>query len=1272
MILEKLCNIFRINKKFIFINKGNKRSTIIQTIIKNLNVNSKDTLDDLLMPQIIKSSLTEIDKIKYVDVKTYDFLLERFYVENENKNNANEKKFFGENHKKFALVNIIEKNDKIILLGNPGLGKTVELEKLANYLWGSQDNDFIPIFRNLKNFTNLDTFEGYIKLKLNRFQNIIFILDGIDEITDIQDFTSKLENFIKKNEIEEKDCKFLLSCRTNVYERIVKSVYNFKIYYLKDLSYNQSVDLLKNKCGDIVNTFDLTSLNANFLKSPFQIDILANYINDKQTIPTNIAQLWKTYIENRFSIDECDKLKKVSLDITMINDYCKKVSLINELMKTNVINETYLLRILKKNYHDFNEFKKNPLIELQTNTKNWNFEHRNIQEYFAALSISELEIESIKKIIFIDKTNRTHPLLFNTITFLLNILNEDSDIFKELVDFLVIKEPELLFKSDSDRIIEAIRIKVFQNYFKSECIDKTFWIKDHRTFTVSEIAEFADCEENLVYLLNIINDEKYHFRIIISALDLLSYFVIPENKTEQLKNNFFVLLGSSISENIKSHILDCIFIHKFCISDLEYLNNIFKLFRNETNKEINKALLCLMEDCERIDDFYWYINSEFLRERGIVKRELEDDVLRGNDWILERLIIRFEFSNNFINFVKYYFDENSDHYDDTFAQEIVIRCLYFENLEDDFLVNLLSSFKSTKEYFFRENLLKTIILKSKPSSQIMAFQYLIHNYSFNSIGYFLASITNSETIDIVVENFRNKTIESKELDFFRNVIAKEVNRELAGKFNNLIIKNGFAFAEKYLFEKEFQEIKKKYESIPQNNFDILFDKEKFTLQVQKIFDENNGFLDKLKLREIQKKWYTENGHSSRIAGALSFLRKLIFNSNEPIRFNDIKKNIEDEFTIIAQIKLEIEELNDTNNKFNISDEQKEFIFSWCKQASKDIRFDKILQPVDNYNFYVLEDYSKFKYLMFFVEKFDFNLGQNFFLNSIEFFVINNSRQDEKSFDKISKRIFDKKILHNRIINNLLQKDLTYISLTTHIQYALDNNLSITFPKIKKHLLHYGINHNVDKQLVQFHSLTSDLNFLKECCYDLNSSICWSALRIMADKDLDSDFRRQKALEYFKLEVENKLKLNYYSNALVILFQLNSLDALIYFNFFLENNQMSSFSETSFSNYDAIDDFNILIDFFDKIYLHNGYDRPGIISIKFLNQYISNLSKKESSHEKVIDVLNKKREVLKTSNNNDGLFYINILIDNSNDSYLNSKSIAMKFDEALKKVEEILN
>lgn len=101
------------------------------------------------------------------------------------------------------------------------------------------------MFRSLKNFTQTSTIENYLPKHISEFSNIIYIFDGIDEIADIEDFKSKIEVFVSFN----LKSKFIISCRTNIFENIAQELPDFKSYVLNDLSYFEGFDLLKMKCG---------------------------------------------------------------------------------------------------------------------------------------------------------------------------------------------------------------------------------------------------------------------------------------------------------------------------------------------------------------------------------------------------------------------------------------------------------------------------------------------------------------------------------------------------------------------------------------------------------------------------------------------------------------------------------------------------------------------------------------------------------------------------------------------------------------------------------------------------------------------------------------------------------------------------------------------------------------------------------------------------------------------------------------------------------------
>jgi predicted NACHT family NTPase len=68
-----------------------------------------------------------------------------------------------EDENKKTLSDLLFENDKIVLLGNPGVGKTIELKELFEKLWKNKDESInFPFFINIKNFRKTSKFEDLI------------------------------------------------------------------------------------------------------------------------------------------------------------------------------------------------------------------------------------------------------------------------------------------------------------------------------------------------------------------------------------------------------------------------------------------------------------------------------------------------------------------------------------------------------------------------------------------------------------------------------------------------------------------------------------------------------------------------------------------------------------------------------------------------------------------------------------------------------------------------------------------------------------------------------------------------------------------------------------------------------------------------------------------------------------------------------------------------------------------------------------------------------
>ncbi|MBO6632478.1 MAG: NACHT domain-containing protein, partial [Psychroserpens sp.] len=976
-------------------------------VVDKLTIASKDDLDSFYVDKKITKS--EINKEDYqgfigeIDLK--DNLIDRKFYNLEDSNIKELGFFFNERLNDVDLLTAVEEKQKVVVLGNPGLGKTTELERVAYNIWYADESEYIPVYRNLKNFTLQDTINSYLLVKWKPLDKILFIFDGIDEIQNIQDFTSKLETFISNLDKNKVDYRFIVSCRTNVYESIVKSITEFHVYYLRDLSFQEGLKLLKQKTNDKVIDSDINDEYEGFLKNPFLVDIVSSYINSNNSLPKSTSELWEKYIDRRLILDEEEKLKKQTINPPLIKTYSRKLSLVNELMKTNVFNEDNLFKIVGNNRENFEEFRKNPLIEKHKGKPVWNFEHRNIQEYFAALAVSKKEFKNILEFIQISDTSRTHPSLFNTITFLINLLDKNSDKYNDLVNWFVNNEPELLFRADVGRISSDVKEKVFQNYFQKECIEKTLWINTNRTYELDKIAKFSDCKNNFQYLVKIYEDKGLHFRIRYSALEILAFFGIPNGELLNIRKSVLEEIRNNDNEApIKAQLIRLINSKEELLNDNDLIEDVFEIFKTETNKEINTALLSLINDFEDIERFSAYIKEEFLRAHNLKKRDEEDEVGRGNSYKSQKLIIKLQSSEDFLEVMKYYFiDHTNLSYNNDFAEQLLERCIHFSKDDDDFVVNLLSQIKEHHRFHVHDRFLSRVIIdcNAKTSSLL----YLLRNEKFRNVSVFVARFVDFTNVDQVVEIISEQEIDNKEIEGFRNMIGSHnhFERNIAVKFDELMRDKGVDFKQEvYTDEKRELDIKKHFENI-QDQLDVLFNKKELLKRIEIVFKQgDDNVLTWDDISNIRKRWYEKNGHGNVLLNSpLDIIDTIMPRGNYKLKFEEVKRIVNNEDILFFELKKLIEKYKSSQWKYELLEEHKDVIKKWSIETSKKIDFANIIKLHKRGSFSFINDaYKKIELIFYFQDLIKFELDKEFLLNCIEFHQFDRTSEIDEGFENL--------------------------------------------------------------------------------------------------------------------------------------------------------------------------------------------------------------------------------------------------------------------------------
>ena len=1179
---------------------------------------------------------------------------EQRYIKN-SKSNVEYSLF--EEKAKETLFDLLQKNSKIVLLGNPGIGKTTELKNLFEQLWENRENSLnFPIYINLKNFTKNHQFEELIPLKeWLELPRLTFILDGLDEIADIQNFISELELFVKK--YEEKNIFIIISCRTNIYEKYLIKISGFTYFYLENLSDKQINRILENKISKQLTYNELDKFRV-FLENPFTLTLFCNYYKENETFPTSILEAFELSIKKELNHTKEKFKSRIDVDIPFVKKDLMKVAFIGELMQQNQISEDVLAEIILREYKPV--FEELPFLDKLPHSENFVFRHKNYQEFFAAKYLSEFEIERIISIIKIDHNiNKTKPSLFNTITFLLNILDQQK--FEALKKWLLDYEPEILFLAEKDRINPNTQKEIFRKYFTEIALEKTFWLGRNRRFSMDKLAEFADVE----FLINTII-KKEHFRAVYSAIDVLSYVDETENE-EDLKKIIIDLIFKN--SEFRNEALRCFKDRGYHKKDRQLFESITDFFKDDFDPDVNHQIVMMLSDFEDIDENFQILENCLHKLYAINSERIKDNTIRGTSWVLERVILKVKKKENFLAFLKILFDQNydlnfSDFYGKAFQDNLLQKILEIIKSDEKFLFDLVDYILVKDSHIlYRDNLFVKLVVEG--GKKYPLFNHLLDKFGISSSTNYILSLCISEkSVNYFVEQYLQNKIKLKEnikIDNFRNHVS-HYNFEIAKLLEIEISKAGYVFCDFLTSQEEFHSNGQKMKNFAQENFEILFDKLKLANEISRVFDDNEIVeMTWAKIHEISWKWYEDTGFHGLQNSVFGFIQNRLKNRNGVTK-EQILNYLEREINLLYEIKNKIKDRK--SEGFEVKPKHIEYIKNESLKVERDFDFENVITIKDEDHFTLKNHYYILKMLYFFDKEFNVEYSKEFYLKTLKY--CNVYERDEDNLEYIFGKINDKEIFDKEIAHNLNSEEMDYSTLTDHIDYSIKNQLQDTYEKIGEFIIH---NRNVPgnkdflKRYTDLLSIHNQLEFLKKCCENPNKYLCWEAVKLMQEKNIGNDFMHQLAKDYISSGEEA-----YFSNALDLLFYFNDLDSLeIYLNFLkkfgtLAPDLRDDFYINSIAKFENLEKLNLLKEVFDII-----YDEKNKGSFDYhhskanLENLIANLSISEEGYITVQKVLYEIKQDIKDKEGK--FFYANHLIDSSEQAYYNSLSKPLNFKEA---------
>lgn len=991
-----------------------------------------------------KIVINESDKEKYIG----NIQVDKYHIERSIRNNQKrEYEFYiPSSNKKTVFSEIYENKLGIILLGNPGFGKTSELKQLAIKLWNGRDiTNITPTFKSLKNFTTLSKIEDFLPQNFKLIPRQIIIFDGIDEIENIVDFSNKLRNFITNN-IElfnDEKIKLIISCRTNIYKKYVKNINDLGIYFLNEVSVSSGLNFLKTKYDlNLKNnkTFDIYK-NKEILENPFYLDLIGNYYKNHTVVLTNKALLIKEFVNSRLSEDKANKFRNdTEFDKERIISYTQKIAFSFEAMQKPFLTASEIKRVAQV---DEINLAKNPFLE-ENIADNWSFILKNIQEYFVASILSDLSFEDIIKLIQIDnETNIVHPTWHNVITFLLNLISDET-LYNSLIDWLLKNDFELLFNADSDRITDAIKSKVLKNLFTKNCIEDNLWINDPKN-----IASFSECNTNVEYLISKAKDVSIHRRARMSAIKLLSHMDIPIVFSEQIKTLTVDIINdiNFLDENYVYLIQDAIMLTKSIglNEDVIFFNKIIELLKNRDNKEIISSIIHSIPNQSIADniDYLLEILDKCIGNKKWNSVSKYNSVTSTKDKIFnlftnikdgDILLKIYEFSIE--RQKNYQFRESLIKEFSAYVKEFFKSKKVFHKKLIDLISNAVINDKAN---YYEDSLLLEVAKSCGIEKQL--FDIILESINDNSDRkHFLAEITDSNDFEKILQKYNNNSLNEEFLHQFRNVLSHK-NFNLSNEFENYIESNS-----KYLFKDKFSQEERNernefWKTRGQKNFDVLFDNNEIANQILKLYDYFSK--DDLSFDDIDKnyhKYYEDFELQKNVTENAKHLLYEILRDNYPKGKKLNRAHVRNEilssnFNIMYDILNNLPK-DEKSEKIEISETQKQCIKQWCidnTPLAKEYYLNhlSIRDSWDNDKYHLFEAIYKFQGF------FKFNLDKELLLDMLWL----NSIEQGITTDYLD-GIVSTKNINNRIINNLLKTKLSPSSFCNHLKYCVENKINI--------------------------------------------------------------------------------------------------------------------------------------------------------------------------------------------------------------------------------------
>ena len=929
------------------------------------------------------------------------------------------------------LLSVCIREKYVVLLGDAGTGKTIELQYLVSE---AGDKGYYPLLISLSDYSDED-----IEVLINREYpdnniSLMLVFDAFDELSEqYRDaFVRKINSWVKSRKC---DTVVVISVRDNFYKFSNKEKKGAYFTYKDSTSFKEYglMPLFDKEIEEFLNRKEINSIELlpqfkikgiyDLATNPFYLTLLIDIYNKEGKLPEK-SVLWDKIIEYSFDRDD-EKFRTPSI----IDEYKPQIRelLTHFAMSMQLSNNKNKMH--KDNYHYYFDKNERNLLSYSSlitkkNNDEWTFEHNNFREYLSAVFLSNLDIEEVKKILCCDsECTIINVLWINVLSFLVTIY-PDKDC---LMEWLIECSPEIFVKFEDFNIDIEQKNDIFKRIFEYYS-NKELHIT-HSPNNFKELVSFAESLNTLEFLISCLRSDN-QIRII-NAVLLIPSFSNLFNKEEELKNALFdVVKENSSNDYLAGKAVQAI--AELGLGSDNITTEIINIRNN--NPELSYFDLSIIKYIVEADLQDEYIELLFqIQENAHHKRN--DYIININIDVI-RAVASLKDIDAILTALNYYIEHGIDNYNMKYIEPlfnalepyISYDSNYFEQIMELYMEALLRYETLICKEF------KRIIISSK--TEIKVAEFFLMNYG--------ASVRPDVITDFLEEFIDNKAI----YDLLMKKYCKSPDKYKC--FISYIYSYGDKESDVYKYimkdlkdKKELLTPKQKYSQMErvrknerQEYFNSLFDINEF----KKLFDE---LLDLVENKNIKSKDLFEAFHSHLNYNSLRYtvLYELIIrihmickDDDEVACFFEHIRNWND-FSILAIYQF----FQNNKSNINVSNKQKNYIVDYCKSQCSNPEFWNKFRDNKNGEFIIYKDAEIFCYFSRLFEiKYEKEEFKRMTIIPKDLIDIPLKHGNRSSFSEYITTHISKEELEECVCRNLKSGLLCKWSLMDHIEYCAEN------------------------------------------------------------------------------------------------------------------------------------------------------------------------------------------------------------------------------------------